>query len=463
MSPKLLLSALACSTVLFVCASAHAQDTPAPAEIDLIVAAGRPLRIALDERVHVKRVGQPIAGTLIDPLYVYDRVVVPAGTVVRGPIEQLLNEPRLARIQSFAAGDFSPNHRIVVQFDTMTFDGHEWPIRTVVTGASAHVTMSVSSASKSEESDDPDSQGLGARAREQVTLAKQAATQKARDALAAIKGPGKMERVKAALINRLPYHPQYVSKGTVYAAELLAPLDFGAVTPPVLAPAGSTPAPESILNARLVTPLDSAKSPRGTAIEAIVTEPVFSADHQLVLPEGSRLIGEVTFANHARRFHRNGQLRFLFESVQPPAQEAERLLASLYSVQVAEAGAVEVDEEGGTRVSDSKKRFIAPALSVLALRASIRRELRRMDNDADDSLGPRAAGNPGSRGVGGFFGLGLAGVALSQLWHPAGVALAAVGAARTVYGSVFAKGREVTFPADTVIQVQLAPGPTSQK
>ena len=135
---------------------------------------------------------------------------------------------------------------------------------------------------------------------------------------------------------------------------------------------------------------------------------------------------------------------------------ADPLLASLSSVQVPDGAAVDLDEEGGARASDSKKRFIAPALSLLALRASTHREARRIDNDADDSV-PRPAGSPGSRGVGGFFGWGLAGALVSQLSRPVGLALATVGVARTVYRGVFARGHEVTFPADTMIQVQLAP------
>ena len=454
-------TALASVMALLLGVSARAQDSPPPAPVDLVVDAGRPLRIALDQRVNVKHAGQPITGTLIDPLYAYDRIVVPAGTVVRGHVEALEPEPKLARIQSLAAGDFSPHHRVVIQFDILALaDGRELPIRTRVGGSAEHVTLRVAAAAASEQSDDDEAhQGVTGRVRETVAQEKQAAIQKARGALAAIRSPGKKERAEAALIGRLPYHPLYLSRGTVYAAELLAPLEFGSAMPSAVAPPGSMPAAESILNARLVTPLDSANTSRGSSIEAIVTEPVFSADHQLVLPEGSRLIGEVTSAAAARRFHRSGQLRFLFESVQPPQQDAGQLLASLYSVQVADGDAVDVDEEGGARARDSKKRFIAPALAVLALRASTHREARRMDNDADDSLGPRPAGGPGSRGLGGFFGWGLAGAAISQISRPAGVAFASVGIARTVYRSVFGKGHDVTFPADTMIQLQLAPGP----
>lgn len=452
-------TALTSVTALLLCASVRAQESPPPVRVDLVAEAGRPLRIALDARVKVTRVGQPITGVLVDPLYAYDRIVVPAGTEVRGHVEALEREPKLVRMQSLAAGDFSPNYRVVAQFDTLAFpDGHEVPMRTHVTGAAEQITLSVAAPSAADKDAGPKS--VAGRARDTLAQAKQAATVKAHGALAAIKSPGKMERLKAASINRLPYHPQYLSKGTVYVAELLAPLDFGSAPPPVIAPPGSTPAPDAILNARLVTPLDSAKTPRGSPMEAIVIEPVFSADHQLILPEGSRLIGEVTFATAARRFHRSGQLRFLIESVQPPQHDAAQLLASLYSVQVADGSAVDVDEEGGAKASDSKKRFIAPALSVIALRASTHHEARRQDGDADDSV-PRPAGSPGSRGVGGFFGWGLTGAIVSQFSRPVGLTLAVIGAGRTVYGNVFGKGREVTFPADTMIQVQLAPGSAS--
>jgi hypothetical protein len=32
---------------------------------------------------------------------------------------------------------------------------------------------------------------------------------------------------------------------------------------------------------------------------------------------------------------------------------------------------------------------------------------------------------------------------------------------RTTYSTIVGKGREIVFPADTVIQVQLAPGPSA--
>ena len=96
----------------------------------------------------------------------------------------------------------------------------------------------------------------------------------------------------------------------------------------------------------MATTLDSSTTTRGSRFEAVVSEPVFSADHQLILPEGTRLSGAVTVVRPARRLHRNGQLRFLFDRVQPPQGDATTLLASLHSIDLSANDHVEVDEEG---------------------------------------------------------------------------------------------------------------------
>jgi len=276
--------------------------------------------------------------------------------------------------------------------------------------------------------------------------------------LAEITQPGKSERLKHELVQRLPYHPQFIDAGMGYQAELLGPLDFGRVMPCDPAGAEMRPAPSSILRARLVTPLDSSKTPHGTPIEAVVTEPVFSGDHQLVFPEGTILHGEVTFATPARSLHRNGKLRFLFESVQLPTADATPLLASLHAVHASDDDRVAIDEEGGATLTNSKKRFIAPTLAILALRANVEQH-DHLDPDGDGHV--IHEGSPGALGVGGFIGAGLIGIPLSLMSRQVGIALSVIGAVRTTYSNVLGKGREVQFPAHTVIQLLLAPGPTT--
>lgn len=128
--------------VTFVTTLLSAANVPVVAQsmddpIELVVKAGRPLRVSLDERVTVRRIDQTIAGTIVEPVYAYDRIVVPAGTHVRGHVNAFENASRGARIRAMLSGNFTPLRRAVLQFDTLVFsDGREIPVHTVVNGAS---------------------------------------------------------------------------------------------------------------------------------------------------------------------------------------------------------------------------------------------------------------------------------------------------------------------------------------
>ena len=62
--------------------------------------------------------------------------------------------------------------------------------------------------------------------------------------------------------------------------------------------------------------LDSASARQGQTVDAVIAAPLFSAEHKLVLPEGTHLLGMVTMAKSARSFHRTGRLRFTFQKVE---------------------------------------------------------------------------------------------------------------------------------------------------
>jgi hypothetical protein len=456
-------------------AARPAAAQPEQPAIDLVVQAGRPLRVALDQRIQLKRVGQEVTGTVTEPVYAYDRIVIAAGTKVRGHVTHIDSGSKFVRARAYLNGNFSPPKHTVLQFDTLLLDdGGELPIDTIVKGGIPNVRRHLAGASKStnraetSSTDDTASPSLASRARgelrQRTADAMSEAKQKVSDTFASIKSirePGQLSRLKDAAVQQLPYHPQDLAKGSVYDAELSSPISFGRVVPAVAAPAGTAPAPDSILIARLATSLDSSKTPRGTPFEAVMTETVFSSDHQVILPEGTKLMGEVTFAAPARRFHRNGRLRFLFERVQVPNQEPAPLLGALHAIDASGDEHVALDDEGGATLENSNTRFIAPALSLLSLHASMEGDGHRFaDPDGDGSIKTAGSG-VGSRGVGGFVGMGLVGAAVSQITRPVGVAMGVYGAVRTVYTNILGKGREVTFPADTPIQVRLAPGPSA--
>ena len=432
--------------------------------IDLTVPKGRPLRVALAHDTTVKHVGQVVTGTLTEPVYAYDRIVLPAGTQVEGRITKLDNPAKLDRARSLSGGDFSPHHIVELRFESVIHDGVPVPIQTIAKNETVHPTRQVA---KDAAADDPNP-GVVARAKQEAKDAASNAIASAKHevsgAIAQVKDPGRTKRLKEWAINKLPYHTQVLREGTVYDAELEAPVSFGSapVRPP--APEGTLPAPASILHAQLATALDSASTTKGAPLEAVVSEPVFAEDGRLILPEGSKLTGEVTFAEPAKRFHRNGQLRFLFERVELPNQQSLQMLASLHAIDVSGDDHIVLDDEGGAAMQNSKTRFVEPALALLALRASMNQG-EGGERFGGGESGVRAtgastgSGNYFARGVSGLIGFGAIGVGLSQISRPLGIAFGVWGAARSVYKNILGKGQELRFEADTPIQLQLAPGP----
>jgi len=451
----------------FIAACGGLDAGPAAAQtsaVELVVPRGRALRVILTESTTVHRVGQIVTGRLVEPVYAYDRVVLPAGTIVRGRITKLTPPSKANRLRAMTGGDFSPQRAIEVRFESVVQDGSPKPIESIAKNETPHAVRAT--ARNADAGDHADAEGVVSRAKGEAKGRAAAAIatvkQRAGDAVSAVKDPGRLDRVKEWALNRLPYRPQVLRKGTVYDAELLTPIDFGPTGVHDAAPDGTLPAPDSILTARLLTRLDSRATPRGSPLEAIVTQPVFAEDGRLIFPEGTKLTGEVTFAQPARRFHRNGQLRFLFERVEPPDRDAAPMLAALHAIDVDASDRVVLDDEGGAAVENSKTRFVEPALALLALRASMDqgegRGFEREPTAARSTAISARGGNPLARGVGGLIGFGAIGFVVGHFSQPLGVAFGVVGAARSVYTNILGRGQELTFPADTPIQVQLAPG-----
>lgn len=446
---------------------ARAQDD---AHVSLTVPTGRALRVALTDNTTVHRVGQVVTAELVEPVYAYDRIVLPVGTQVQGRITKLTQPSRLSRIRSMAGGDFSPHRIMEIRFESVVRDGVPVSIDTIAKNETPRPKRSVAPPTET-----PDDAGKIARAKAEaksrVSGAVSDVKQRASDAIGAIKAPGRVERakdvVKGWAVNQLPYRPQVLRKGTVYDAELGTSLDLGTAPPHAVAPDGTLPPPNAVLKARLTTTLDSRATPRGTPIEAIVAEPVFADDGRLIFAEGTKLTGAVTLAAPARRFHRNGQLRFLFDQVELPNTAVAPMLASLHAAEVNEDAAITLDDEGGAAVKNSKTRFIEPAVALLALRGAFDRgEGGGVEGGLtggtvrDTSV---SAGRGGfARGIGGMIGFGAVGFVVGRLSPPVGIALGFAGAARSVFTNILGRGQDVHFAADTPIEVQLAPGPTAR-
>jgi hypothetical protein len=199
----------------------------------------------------------------------------------------------------------------------------------------------------------------------------------------------------------------------------------------------------SLIHALLVTPLDSATTKKGAKVEAVLSQPLFNGD-RLILPEGSRLKGTVLQVRPAARLHHNGQLRIAFREIVPPDGVAQKVVASLESVQAGKDGHVKLDSEGGAEASTPKTRYLSTGLS-LALAAMSFRE----HEDADDA----GRSQPGVGG--GAAGFKLAGIALSLVVKSQtfGMAMGAFGASRSVYVHFIARGQDVVFPQNTLMEI----------
>jgi hypothetical protein len=449
---------VACVSVFSASAAPAADEDNL--KISLGVPPGAPLRVYLTRRLP-KRLGAPVSAKVMEPVFAFDREVVPAGTLAQGAVSRVRPVGRWLRARAILNGDFTPLRTAEVEFTSLTLpDGRILATHTVQTPAMNSIYTEPPKHPKRHKSQ-PQNQNGGI-----LGTVKQAAKDQAYGAINArtrgisdiVRAPNKKEKLVDMFWSKLPYHPQYYRRGTRFDAPLRDSLQFGIATikPGDIAESGTQPRPDSVVRVRLLTALDSASAKPGEPVQAVVAAPLFSPEHKLVLPEGTQLTGIVVMARKARSFHRAGQLRFNFQKVDlPPELASLRPLAPLKtqaSVAAAEGNGtvpIKVDAEGGVQAKESKTRFLAPVISlVLASRAA--------DNDAghQHASGPSGDPNISGRTLGGGLGFGLLGSALSQSSRYVGMAFGYYGLAWSVYSAVVARGGEVQFDKNAMMDIK---------
>jgi hypothetical protein len=438
--------------------------------VPLVVRAGTPLRVYLTKRL-TKRLGEPVEGKLLDPVFAFDREVAPAGSAVLGSVVRLKPVPKMKRAVAMVNGDFTPLHQAEVEFTTLVLpDGRRIPLHTVETAGLNSIADL-----KPKKNPAGANQNTGV-----IGTAKAEARNKidaARSSVAdAVHAPDKKARLEDFLWAKLPYHPQYMRRGTRFDAPLQDALQFGmeSVKQADLAVLGSQLTSDSVARVRLLTALDSASAKQGEPVDAVITSPLFSADHKLILPEGTHLQGMVTMAKGAKSFHRAGQLRFNFQKVELPAEVANlkpsapgpepttlTTQATLADAEGSGSVPIKVDSEGGVQAQESKTRFIAPMISLLLASKAADNDAER--HGAGTVSGPNA--NVAGRTLGGASGFGLVGVALSQSSSYVGMAFGYYGLAWSIYSNVIAKGGEVQFNQNAMMDIRFggrAPVPANK-
>jgi hypothetical protein len=208
----------------------------------------------------------------------------------------------------------------------------------------------------------------------------------------------------------------------------------------------------SVVHVWLSTPLSSATAHKGTPVEAVVSQPVFSSHHRLILPQGTRLEGFVTQAVPARHLSRNGRLRFTFRRLQLPQGITRQVEAGLEAASVPKSNHLKIDSEGGAHATTSKTKFVMPAIDVLLASSSIDGDSGQRAIQEGNAGGADVAGGAVRGGVGfGLLGSVAAMIARSQTLT-AGFAF--YGAAWSVYSHLMARGSDVVFPKDTAMEIR---------
>jgi hypothetical protein len=465
MRPVLLV--LAAPSLLTLSAAAQPSTAPALREISLNVPSGAPLRLYLTGRLS-KKIGAPAQAKLMEPVFAFDREVLPAGTVALGKVTHTRPVRKWERLRAILNGDFTPLRTAEVEFTTLRLpDGHELSAHTVETVGLHTIYIEPRKGQKSH-APQPQKQNNGV-----LGTAKQGATQivsgrlhGALDRAGAyrdiVRSPNKKEKLVDFLWSKAPYHPQYWRRGTRFDAPLRDPMSFGlaAVKPEEIASLGTQPAADTVAQVRLLTGLNSATSKQGDRVQAIVTAPLFSSDHKLVLPAGTQLTGDVVLAKKARRFHRAGQLRFNFQTVDLPAEAANlrpaasdrapmKTQAALAAAEGSGPAPIRVDSEGGVKAKESNTRFLAPVISLMLAN-------KAADNDAgrNHTTSAGADGNVSGRTLGGGLGFGMVGAAISQTSPYVGMAFGYYGFAWSVYSSVVGRGGEVQFDKNAMMEIR---------
>jgi len=414
------------------------------------VPAGTPLKVALDQEVRIQKVGQPVHGKVVEPVYCFDKIVVPAGSEVTGKIASIDGVSKMKRTEAAMNANFSPYRQAHVEFDELVLaDGRHLPLHTIVSPASQGVLQFVPANAK-------ENTGAAAQAKhaasQKIAEARQEAKRQWDAAMQQLHEPGKMHRLKRLGVAQLPYHPQYMDAGTSFNADLKAPLDFGTepIGPEKLSAIGNPPPSGSVVHALLVTPLDSATAKKGEPVEAVISQPLV-VSNQLFLPQGSHIKGSVLQVRPARRMNRNGQLRVVFHQVVPPDGIEQKIEASLEGVEVAKGEHLSLDAEGGAQVTTPRTRYLTTAIAVALASSS-------MSPDRDARFhGGSGAGDPGAGAANGASGFGLLGTIVGALAHSRVVAsgFGVYGAAMSVYAHFLARGRDVVYPKDMSMVIGL--------
>jgi hypothetical protein len=392
-----------------------AQETK-PERTTLVVEPGNNFRAALEKGVRLKAPGQPITAKVLEPVYAGEVLAIPAGSTIKGRVSAISTAPMRKRARRVLDGDFTPPKTAHVTFDQLVLsDG---------TTVAIHSDSAV---------------GLGrvATSRYLPKAQRPGVREKLKGAMAPLREPNKLQRFGEAVATSLPYHPEYVDQGTVFDTALLAPVT---VLAPVK-PNTESPQASEYLHLHLLTPVNSKTSTAGEQIEAVVSQPYYQADHQLLYPAGTRVTGTVQKASSAGWMKRNGSIVFAFRAVQMPDGTMRDIHSTVGGIQAERSEGLDIGKEGEIKATTSTfARLLAPVSLVGPSRGV-----------ADSTTRKTAWSRSGEGGK----GFGLLGAGAAQASASTAIGFGYFGAAKRLCDAFIAKGSNVELPANTPILLRL--------
>jgi hypothetical protein len=403
-------------SILGVTATPVPAQEVVPERQTLVVQPGNEFRAVLEKGVRLKSVGQPITATLLEPVYAGEALAVPAGSTINGHVSSISTAPMKKRTRRLLNGDFTAPKTAHVTFDQLVLsDGTTVPIHS----DSAVGIGRVANSKYLPKSERP---GIG---------------QKFKGAMAPLREPNKLQRLGEAVVTSLPYHPEFIDQHTVFDAALLEPVS---VVAPVQSDAVSLQASDC-LHLHLLTPVNSSTSTTGAQIEAVVSQPYFQADRQLLYPAGTKITGTVQKASSAGWMKKNGSIVFSFRSVHMPDGTSRDIHSTVGGIQAERSEGLGVGKEGEIKASTSTlARLLAPVSLVGPSRGV-----------ADMSTQNTAWSRSGE----GRKGFGLLGAGAAQASAATAIGFGYFGAAKRIYDAFIAKGSNVDLPLNTPISLRI--------
>jgi hypothetical protein len=389
------------------------------------------LRVELDTPAKVK-LGTPVRAHVVEPLYDSNQVAIPAGTVLFGKVSEVVPVAKSKRANAISHGDFTPLHEASIQFDSLRMrDGSQISILTAPAQESSQVVRFQSSHTK------------------QASLFRKAwnsAIDQKNQTISAVTAPGKVDRLKKYLFTQLPWHPENIEAGSQYDVALLSPIPMSEGQKlegqtPAANPQQEKLGQSAYLHARLEEELSSKTGKQGDLVSAVVTRPVLDAKGQIEIPQGAILRGRVLRAHAAGKWGQNGALRFTFNQVDFPQGAQQQVSGVPAAVDGSKDRSLRLDSEGGVEPNTNKGIMLPLALGLIAASAF---------TDEDAGIGRSAVASNG-------FGLITRIVAISTGSKTVGGVIGMIDAGRTVYTRFIARGRDVVFPLNSQVEVEVGP------